>query len=107
MTTRTRTAQAGLVGLLMTGSLVLAQSAQTPPAQTPPTQTPAAQTPAAPGTTPTPGRGNRPPLTEADAAEIAKVETYPAWTPKAGDGNFFIGPEYAPAPELTVKDGVP
>jgi enterochelin esterase-like enzyme len=101
MTTRTRTAQAGLVGLLMTGTVVLAQSAPTPPAQTPPAQTPAA--PAAP----TAGRGNRPPLTEADAAEIAKVETYPAWTPKAGDGNYFIGPDYAPAPELTPKDGVP
>ena len=36
-----------------------------------------------------------------------KLESFPAWTPGAGDGNYFIGPEYAPAPELTPKDGVP
>jgi enterochelin esterase family protein len=102
MTTRMLVARTGLVGLLMSGSLVLAHSAQTPQVQTPPTPAPAA-----PGTTPAPGRGNRPPLTEADAAEIAKLETFPAWTPGAGDGNYFIAPEYAPAPELTPKDGVP
>ena len=82
-----------LAGLLMTGTLTLAQTAQTPAVQTP--------TPAAPG------RGNRPPLSEPDAAEIAKLETLPAWTRGAGDGDYFIGPEYAPAPELTPNDSVP
>src|SRR6478672_10828785 len=98
MTTRTLTARAGLAGLLMTGTLVLAQTAQTPPVQTPTTAAPTA-----PAAAPAPGRGNRPPLTEADAAEIAQLEAYPAWTPAAGDGNYFSGPDYAPAPELTPK----
>jgi enterochelin esterase-like enzyme len=47
------------------------------------------------------------PLSNADKAEIAKVADYPAWTPGAGDGNYFIGPMYAPAPEQTSQDGVP
>ncbi len=94
-------ARTGLIGLFMTGGLVMAQTAQTPPTQAP------TQTPAAPAGAPGPGRGNRPPLTEADVAEIAKVEAYPAWTRGAGDGNYFIGPDYAPAAELTVKESVP
>src|SRR5436190_14665810 len=53
--------------------------------QTPPPQAPAAQTP-------------RQPLLPTPA-----VTTLP--TP-AADGNFVIGPPYAPARELTVKDGV-
>ena len=47
------------------------------------------------------------PLNEADRAEIAKVADFPEWTPGVGDGNYFVGPEYAPAPEWTPKDGVP
>jgi enterochelin esterase-like enzyme len=47
-----------------------------------------------------PGRGPaRPPL-----LPTPPLTTAP--TPDA-DGNFVIGPPYAPAPELTVKDGVP
>jgi enterochelin esterase-like enzyme len=46
-------------------------------------------------------------MTPEDVAEIAKVESFPALTPGAGDGNYSIGPEYAPAPEQTPKDGVP
>jgi len=109
MTTRTLTARVGFTGLLMTGTLVLAQIAPTPPVQTPApsAQTPAGAAPTVPPGAPAPGRGNRPPLSESDAAEIAKLESFPAWTPGAGDGNYFIGPEYAPAPELTPKDGVP
>lgn len=53
------------------------------------------------------GRGRGAPLTEADSAEIAKLDAFPAWTAAAGDGNYFIGPEYAPAPEQVAKDGVP
>jgi enterochelin esterase-like enzyme len=52
-------------------------------------------------------RGGGSPLSEADQAEIAKVADFPAWTPGAGDGNYSTGPMYAPAPELTPKDGVP
>ena len=47
------------------------------------------------------------PLSDADKAEIAKVADYAAWSPGAGDGYYFIGPIYAPALELTPKDGVP
>jgi len=47
------------------------------------------------------------PLSDADKAEIARVADYPAWTPGVGDGNYFIGPTYAPAPEQTARDGVP
>ena len=98
MTKFALTARTGFAGLIMTGTLVLAQTSAAPP------QT---QAPAAPAGAPATGRGNRPPLTEADAAEIAKLESFPAWKPGAGDGNYFIGPEYAPAPELTARDGVP
>lgn len=47
-----------------------------------------------------------PPLSNADQAEIAKLANLPMWTPGAGDGDYFIGPEYATAPEQTPKDGV-
>jgi hypothetical protein len=47
------------------------------------------------------------PLSEADRAEIAKLAGIPAWTSDAGEGNYFVGPVYAPAPEWTPKDGVP
>lgn len=53
------------------------------------------------------GGANRAPLTPEDAVEIARLDQLPAWTPGAGDGNYFIGPDYAPAPELTPRDGVP
>jgi iron(III)-enterobactin esterase len=52
--------------------------------------------------------GNRGgPLTEADKAEIAKLDDYPAWKAGDGDGNYSIGPVYAPAPEQMPRDGVP
>jgi iron(III)-enterobactin esterase len=52
--------------------------------------------------------GNRGgPLTEADKAEIAKLDGYPTWKAGDGDGNYSIGPMYAPASEQTPKDGVP
>jgi enterochelin esterase-like enzyme len=53
------------------------------------------------------GRGNRAPATPEDLAEIARLETYPAWAKGAGDGNFSIGPDYAPSPEATPRDDVP
>jgi hypothetical protein len=73
-------------------------------AQTPTTATPAA-TPAPPAT-PRP-----PPPTRPADGPLA-----PRWTvingagknaPADQDGNFLIGPEYVPAPELTVVAGVP
>jgi enterochelin esterase-like enzyme len=54
------------------------------------------------------GGGNRGgPLSEADQAEIATLANIPAWTPGVGDGSYFVGPMYTPAPEQTPKDGVP
>jgi enterochelin esterase family protein len=73
----------------------------------------AQQTPAtAPGAT-TRGAGRRgggmrgAPLTDAEKAEIAKLAELPTWKAGDGDGNYSIGPAYAPCPEMTVKDGVP
>jgi enterochelin esterase family protein len=53
------------------------------------------------------GRGNRAPMSPEEQAEVAKLAEFPAWTPGAGDGNFSIGPDYAPAPEQKPRDGVP
>ena len=76
------------VGVLL---LVLTASAS---AQTPPPAT----TPAPPAT----DRGQAPPRTPL-------LPTPPLTAPPTPDkdGNFVIGPPYTPAPELTVKDGVP
>jgi len=61
-----------------------------------------------PAPTPAPATNRRGgPLTAADQAAIARTANFPAWTPGAGDGNYFIGPKYVPAPELLAKDGVP
>ena len=66
-----------VVGSLVTaGSLIFAQTQQPPP--TPPAGV--AGAPPQGGA----GRGNRAPLTEADTAEIAKLESFPAWTPRRG-----------------------
>ena len=52
--------------------------------------------------------GNRGgPLSASDQAEIATLAELPEWKPGAGDGNYFIGPSYAPALEIASKDGVP
>jgi iron(III)-enterobactin esterase len=65
-------------------------NAQTPPAQGPPSAPQTGER----------GRGpQRPPL-----LPTPPLTARP--TPDA-DGNFVIGPPYTPAPELTVKDGVP
>jgi enterochelin esterase-like enzyme len=55
------------------------------------------------------GRGGRggAPATPAELAEIAKLAELPVYTSNAGDGDYSLGPDYTPAPELTPKDGVP
>ena len=100
-----RTLVAAGQGVLLSAALMTALTgaprAQAPapqgaPAAPPPQVTPAPAAPAAEGR----GRGPQgpplvptPPLTE---------------RPTPGkDGNFVIGPPYEPAPELTVKEGVP
>ena len=75
---------------VLTGAPSVGTNAQAPPSQGPP---PASQAAGA-------GRGPaRPPLLPTPALTTAP-------TPDT-DGNFVIGPPYTPAPELTVKDGVP
>jgi enterochelin esterase-like enzyme len=94
---------------LLAGGAVLFGQGQAP--APPPTAPPAAGP--APGAAPAAGRGgrrgggfNRAPLTPEDSAEIATLEALPPWHPGVGDGHFAIGPDYAPAPELTPRDGV-
>src|SRR5436305_9450641 len=53
------------------------------------------------------GRRGGPPITAAEQAELAPLAELPAWKPGAGDGNYSIGPDYAPAPEITPREGVP
>jgi iron(III)-enterobactin esterase len=47
------------------------------------------------------------PATPEDVAEMSKLSALPAWHPGAGDGDYSIGPDYAPAPEQTKRAGVP
>ena len=47
------------------------------------------------------------PASAQDIAEIAKLNALPAYTAKAEDGDFFIKPPYANAPEQTVRADVP
>ncbi len=47
------------------------------------------------------------PATPADVAEMAKLPKLPLLTPGAPDGDYTVKPPYAPAPELTVRPGVP
>src|SRR5262245_59753575 len=91
---RILTFTAGLMlALAAVTEISVATQGQTPPAQTP---TPAPGAPPAPGGAR--GRGG-PPL----------LPTPPLTAPPTPDkdGNFVIGSPYSPAPELTVKDGVP
>src|SRR5689334_18083250 len=53
------------------------------------------------------GRRGGPPITAAEQAELAPLAELPAWKPGAGDGDYSIGPDYAPAPEITPREGVP
>ena len=66
---------------------------------TPPAQDPKAK--------PAQKRTPRTPATPADLEEMAKLKDLPAYTPGAGDGDYFIGPNYVPAPEQAVREGVP
>ncbi|MEO8484637.1 MAG: alpha/beta hydrolase-fold protein, partial [Acidobacteriota bacterium] len=99
---RTASTLSGVVTIcLLAGATALVGQSAPPPA-------PGAPATAAPAGAAGRGGGRgAAPLTPEDAAEIAKVNDYPAWTKGAGEGNFAIGPDYAPAPEQTPKDGVP
>ena len=47
------------------------------------------------------------PATPEDVAEMSKLSALPVWKRGAGDGDYSIGPDYAPAPEQTRRAGVP
>ena len=76
-------------------ALLLLVSTSESPAQTPPAQ-------GTPPAAPAGERGQAPPRTPL-------LPTPPLTAPPTPgtDGNFVIGPPYTPAPELTVRDGVP
>src|SRR5438874_2515077 len=42
-----------------------------------------------------------------EIAEMAKLAALPVWQRGASDGDYSIGPDYAPAPEQTKRAGVP
>ena len=87
-----------VVGLFSAGQPVIAQVG----AAAPTTQTPAAQTPPPP---PRPVPPTRDPHTPGyvQAKELPDGEVPPA----GAEGNFIIGPTHNPAPDMTVRDGVP
>src|SRR4051812_38768768 len=99
--------------LLCSGLNSLFAADATPTPAAPPAAAGAPATPGAPDAAAAPrrgGGGGRPPaapLSDEDKAEIARLQTFPAWKPGAGEGNYFIGPDYANAPEMTPRDGVP
>lgn len=68
---------------------------------------PAAAAPAAPAAGARKGGPPAPPITPAEQAEIDTLNALPAWKAGDGDGNYSIGPTYAPAPEQTAREGVP
>lgn len=70
---------------------------------------PCAPPPAAPRANPPRARAPREvvPATPEDRAAIARLSDLPAWHAGAGDGDYSIGPEYAPATEQTKRAGVP
>ena len=55
------------------------------------------------------GRATAPadPASPEDIAEMAKLPNLPVWRAGASDGDYSIGPDYAPAPEQTKRAGVP
>ena len=86
--------------------LLIAQPAlsQTLPASAAPAAPPAPATPAVPPARPTP------PTRPADgpgAPAFTRVPGPGASAPINKDGDFLIGPDYVPAPELNVVEGVP
>jgi iron(III)-enterobactin esterase len=85
-----------VVALFSAGQPVIAQV----DAAAPTTQTPAAQTPP-----PRPVPPTRDPHTPGyvQAKELPDGEVPPA----GAEGNFIIGPTHNPAPDMTVRDGVP
>ncbi|MES1167391.1 MAG: hypothetical protein ABUL68_05250, partial [Pseudomonadota bacterium] len=69
-----------------------------PPAQQPPRPTPPGRLPNAPGM----------PAFIAVGAKPGELQAMPGMNPPANaDGDFLVGPDYVPAPELKAVEGVP
>jgi iron(III)-enterobactin esterase len=91
------------IGLIVMAQFALAQGPS--PARGPCEPAPAVR-PNAPATARRPPAAVVPAAPE-DIAEMAKLAALPAWQPGASDGDYSIGPDYAPAPEQTKRAGVP
>jgi enterochelin esterase-like enzyme len=92
------------VGLLVMAQFALAQGPSPAPCDRAPAARPnGAAAPAGRGR----ATGPADPASPEDIADIAKLSALPAWRPGAGDGDYSIGPDYAPAPEQTKRAGVP
>lgn len=92
------------IGLFVVAQFALGQA----PAPRPCDRAPAVRPNAAPGRAAARGaRGPAVPATPEDMAEMAKLAALPAYRSGAGDGDYSIGPDYAPAPEQTKRAGVP
>jgi iron(III)-enterobactin esterase len=95
------------IGLFVIAQFALAQGPS--PVARPCDRAPAVRPNAAPGRA---GGGGRAaaagdPASPEDIAEMAKLPALPAYRSGAGDGDYSIGPDYAPAPEQTQRAGVP
>ncbi len=93
------------IGLFVMAQFALAQG---PPPATRPCDPPPAARPNAPAA----NAARRAPAAVVlappeDIAEMAKLPALPVWKRGAGDGDYSIGPDYAPAPEQTKRTGVP
>jgi len=85
---------------ILVACLIHAAHAQTPPTPSTPATTPPVPAAAPPRPTP-PTR----PIDGPGAPKFTRIASGNA--PVDADGDFVIGPQYAPAPELTVVEGVP
>ncbi len=72
-----------------------------------------APAPATPAGTNAPAAGARrggppaPPATAEEIAEMATLNSLPTYASGLGVGNYSVGPDYTPAPEQTVREGIP
>lgn len=87
------------IGLFVVAQFALAQAPCDPPAVARPNG-------------PAPGAARRAPAaaepaTPEDIDEMAKLPALPPYRSGAGDGDYSIGPDYAPAPEQTKRAGIP
>lgn len=91
-----------VIGLFVIAQFALAQAPS-------PAAAPCAPPPPARRANPPAARAPREvvPATSEDLADVARLADLPSWHAGAGDGDYSIGPEYAPAPEQTKRAGVP